>query len=127
MADNAKIAAAYIQAVGDGRLDDVGTYLHPEVTFESPGLPSHSAADSYLAALERLGPIIAHNHIRSVLADGERVCVLYDFVTDTPVGAVVSAEWLTFEDGKISSVYLLFDKAHWPEVLKHLGVSAASA
>lgn len=127
MTDNAKIATAYIEAVGGGRLDEVRTYLHSAVTFDSPGLPSHTGVDSYLAALERLGPVIAHNDIRSVLADGERVCVLYDFVTDTPVGPVVSAEWLTFDDGKISSVYLLFDKARWPEVLEHLGVSGASA
>ena len=127
MADNAQIATAYVQAVGDGRLNEVATYLHRDVTFESPGLPSYGGAEDYLAALERLRPIIAHNDIRSVLADGERVCVLYDFVTDTPVGAVVSAEWLTLKDGVISSVYLLFDKARWPEVLEHLGVGAASA
>lgn len=127
MSDNAAVATAYIEAVGAGRLDEVATYLHRDVTFESPGLPSHSGAESYLGALERLRPIIAHNDIRSVLADGERVCVLYDFITDTPVGAVVSAEWLTLKDGKISAVYLLFDKARWPEVLEHLDLSAASA
>jgi hypothetical protein len=127
MADNVAVATAYIDAVGDGRLEDVATYLDPAMTFESPGLPTHDGAESYLAALERLRPIIARNDIRSVLADGDRVCVRYDFVTDTPVGAVVSAEWLTLTAGRITSVYLLFDKARWPEVLEHLNITPAEA
>jgi hypothetical protein len=52
--------------------------------------------------------------------------VLYDFVTTTPVGPVASAEWLTLdENGQITSVYLLFDKARWLEVLDHLNLTAA--
>jgi SnoaL-like domain len=120
MPDHARIASDYIRAVGHGRLDEVATYLHPDVTFETPGGARTSGANQYLAALRRLGPIIAGNEIRSVLADGDRVCILYDFVTATPVGPVVSAEWLTFTEGRIASVYLLFDKARWPEVLAQL-------
>jgi hypothetical protein len=34
----------------------------------------------------------------------DELCVLYDFMTNTPVGAVASAEWLTFDEDKIVSV-----------------------
>src|SRR5262249_60041614 len=114
-------------AVGDGRIEEVATYLHPDVTFTSPGIPAHDGAESYLAALRRLSPIIARNEIRNVTTDGDRVCVLYDFVTSTPVGPVVSAEWLTIKDGKITSVYLLFDKQRWPGGLQHLNLDRATA
>lgn len=62
-----------------------------------------------------------------MIGDADRVCVLYDFVTRTPAGPVVSAEWLTFEDGRITAVFLLFDKQRWPEVLEQLKTSSASA
>ncbi|MHB8469519.1 MAG: nuclear transport factor 2 family protein [Gaiellaceae bacterium] len=127
MTDHAQLVSAYIEAVGDGRVAEVAGHLRPDVTFSGPGMPLLRGVDAYVAALERLRPIIARNEIRSVLVDGDEACVLYDFVTDTPAGAVVSAEWLTIEDGRIGSVYLLFDKARWPEVLQQLELSAASA
>ena len=121
------IATAYIQAVGDGRLDEVAAYLHPDLTFETPGGAALTGPDGYLAALRRLQPIIARNEIRSVLAEDDRVCVLYDFVTDTPVGPVASVELLTIQDGRIASVFLLFDRTRWPEVLEQLKARTPSA
>ena len=46
--------------------------------------------------------------------------MLYDFVTETPVGPVASVERLTIEDGRIRSIWLLFDKGRWPEVVERL-------
>ncbi len=114
------LVSEYINAVGDGRLDQLGTYLAPDMTFQGPGLPSHDGLNAYIGALQRLAPIIARNEIKRIFVDGDEACVVYDFVTDTNVGAVASFEWLTIKDGKIASVYLLFDKAHWPEVLQVL-------
>jgi ketosteroid isomerase-like protein len=122
-----QLTTEYIEAVGEGRLDDVRELLNPDVTFEGPGLNRLDGADAYLAALRRLSPIIARNEIRRVFVDGEETCVVYDFVTDTPVGPVRSVEWLTFEDGRIATVRLLFDKARWPEVLEHLARVGAAA
>jgi ketosteroid isomerase-like protein len=119
----------YIEAVGEGRLDDVRELLHPDVTFEGAGSNVLQGADAYVAALERLSPIIARNEILRVFGDGDgdETCVIYDFVTDTPVGPVRSIEWLTFEDGRIAAIRLLFDKARWPEVLEHLAQVGAAA
>ncbi len=119
MTDAAATATAYIDAVGAGRWDEVAASLSPDATFEIAGGGRHEGAAAFLAAFDGLKPIIERNDIRSVIADGDRVCVLYDFVTRTPVGAVVSAEWLTVENGKIVSSYLLFDKGRWPEVMQH--------
>jgi hypothetical protein len=48
------------------------------------------------------------------------VLVVYDCVTDTPVGAVPTAEWLTIEDGQVRSIQLLFERERWPEALAEL-------
>ncbi|MEO8897919.1 MAG: nuclear transport factor 2 family protein [Candidatus Dormibacter sp.] len=125
MTEAATVATAYIRAVGDGRWDEVAGLLHPDATFEIAGGGRHEGAGAFLAAFDNLKPIIERNDIRSVIADGDQACVLYDFVTRTPVGAVVSAEWLTFADGKIRSSYLLFDKGRWPEVMQHVQRAAA--
>ena len=124
MSDNKTLITTYIEAVGAGRLDEVATHLSPAVTFSGPGMPVISGSDGFITALERLQPIIARNEIKSVLIDGDQACVLYDLVTDTPVGPVVSAEWLTIDNGQIKSTYLLFDKARWTEVLEHLKLRA---
>ncbi len=123
----ATVARAYIDAVGNGRWDDVAAALQPGATFEIAGGGRHEGAAAFLAAFDALKPIIERNDVRSVISEGDQVCVLYDFVTRTPVGPVVSAEWITVEDGKIASSFLLFDKGRWPEVMQHLRGQAAPA
>ena len=107
----------YNQAFGDGRLDRVAQMLHPDLDFDgSVARPTHGSA-AYMAGLPRLATIVVRNDIRDVVVEGNRAFVLYDFVTDTPAGAVLSGELLTFEDGLIRSITLLFDWRRWPEVL----------
>ncbi len=120
MTDAAAVATTYIEAVGSGRWEEVGSLLDPRATFEIAGGARHEGAAAFLAAFDVLRPLIERNDIRSVIAEADRVCVLYDFVTRTPVGPVVSAEWLTIENEKITSSYLLFDKGRWPEVMQHM-------
>jgi hypothetical protein len=50
--------------------------------------------------------------------------VIYDFVTDTPVGAVLSVEHLKVRDGRIASSLLVFERLHWPEVRAELAARA---
>jgi limonene-1,2-epoxide hydrolase len=122
--------AAYIEAVGQKRFDAVAAQLHPDMEFSSPGLATIRGADRYLAALQRLAVIISRNEIRKIFVDGDEACVIYDFVTDTHVGAVPSVEWIGMEDGKIKSVRLIFHSLEWPavreEAVRRAGVSATS-
>jgi hypothetical protein len=60
--------------------------------------------------LKRIAPVWVRSDVKKVLSSGPEVCVLYDFVTDTPAGAVPIVEWLSVEQGKIKSVTLLFDR-----------------
>jgi hypothetical protein len=110
----------YIQAVGERRFDRLEALVHPDATFSGTvGATLHGAGD-FVAGFRRLGPIIERNDIRELLVDGDRAFVLYDFVTDTEVGPVLSGELVTIEDGKIRSTILLFDWRRWPEVVGEL-------
>ena len=115
---NGETARRYLEAVGDGRLEDVAPLLHPDLAFHS-GEQTHDR-DGYLAALRRLGPVIVRNEIREVVASGDEVCVVYDFITDTPGGTIRSAEWLRFEDARIRDIRLAFDPSRWTEVVAEL-------
>lgn len=110
------LTTAYIQAVGAHRLEDLRPMLDPEAEF-TLGDSTFRGADAFVGAFVRLMPILERNDIRRVFVDGDEACVIYDFVTKTPAGAVLSVEYLTFKEGRIKSSLLVFERLHWPEVL----------
>jgi SnoaL-like domain len=118
------LVTAYIEAVGEHRLEDLPAMLDPDVEFTVGGATLHGT-DALVGAFERLSPIILRNDIRKVFVDGGEACVVYDFVTDTPVGAVVSVEYIKVKSGRIASVLLVFERLHWPEVQEELAERAA--
>ncbi len=61
--------------------------------------------------------MLKRNELRDVIVEGDRAFILYDFVTDTPAGRVLTGEVLTFEDRLIRKITLLFDWRRWPEVV----------
>jgi hypothetical protein len=126
MSDPRAIAIAYIEAVGRHDLEHVAALLHPDVRFESPARHLTGAAE-YIAALRKLAPIIARNEIKFTISEGNDVCIVYDFITDTSVGAVPSVECLTIEEGLVRTVRLIFHSQPWPVVLDELRRRAVAA
>lgn len=117
----------YNQAFGDSRLERVAAMLHPDVDFGGTvGKSTHGVAE-YMVGLPRLTSVLLRNEIREILVEGDRAFILYDFVTDTPAGAVLSGEFLTFEDGLIRSITLIYDWRRWPEVVAEVGRRAAAS
>ncbi|HXU23344.1 MAG TPA: nuclear transport factor 2 family protein [Tepidiformaceae bacterium] len=113
------LALTYIDAVGHRDFDRVAELLHPDVEFVTSGPPIRGQ-QAFVAALRRLAPILVRNDVRATIADGNDVAVFYDFVTDTPAGAVQTIEWITTIDGRIRTSRLIFDKEHWPAALAEL-------
>ena len=113
------LTTSYIDAVGNGRLEDLRPMLDPDAEFTF-GDTTLRGADAFIDGFRRLVPIIKRNEIRKIFVDGDEACVIYDFVTDTPVGPVLSIEYLKFKDGRIASSLLLFERLHWPEVMAEL-------
>jgi ketosteroid isomerase-like protein len=122
--DSATIGRAYIEAVGAHDLEAVDALL-------SDGLAAVFAGGTigkqgWLEALERLLPALVRNDVREVFVDGDRACVVYDFVTDTPAGAVPCVELVTVRDGRITAIELIFDRVRFAPVNEALASRAAS-
>jgi hypothetical protein len=119
------IALAYLDAVAKKELDRVASLVTSDVRFVGPGTSFTGAAD-LLAAFRRIGVIHVRSDIKRVFSDGNDVCVIYDFVTDT-AGPLPCVEWLHLEGGKICEVKLFYDQVPWIEIRKEMTRRAAQA
>jgi len=119
-----QIALDYIEACGRKDYDTVSRLVSPSMTFVGPGNALAGAAP-YLAVLKRLGTVWSRSDVKKVFVDGDEVCVIYDFVTDTPAGAVPIVEWLRVKDGQIASVTLFFDRVTFKPAADELAHRAA--
>jgi SnoaL-like domain len=115
----------YNVAFGEGRLDDVREMLHPDLEFDGTVGRATVGRDDYLSGLPRVVSVLKRNDVKDVIVEGDRAFILYDFVTDTPAGNVLSGELLTFQDGLIRKITLLFDWRRWPEVIAEIQRRAA--
>lgn len=110
----------YVKSVGERRFDRFEELLHPDVEFGGTTGVQLQGAPAVAEGFRRLGPIILRNEIRELIVEDDKAFVLYDFVTDTPAGGVLTGELLTVEDGRVRSITLIFDWRRWPEVLQEL-------
>ena len=123
--DVRQLTLEYNRAFGEGDLDRVAEMLHPDLEFDGTVAKSSQGRDAYMSGLPRLVSILERNEVLDVIVDGDRAFILYDFVTDTPAGAVLSGELLTFDGGLIRKITLLFDWRRWPEVIAEVQRRAA--
>jgi hypothetical protein len=114
------LVTEYVEAVGERRFDRFEELLHPDVEFGGATAVELRGAPAVAEGFRRLGPIIVRNDIKRLIVEDDTAFVLYDFVTDTPVGPVLTGELLTVEEGQVRSITLLFDWRRWPEVLQEL-------
>ena len=117
--DPRELISRYIEAVGERRLEALPPMLEEDASF-TLGDNTLSGREPFVNAFRRLLPIIERNEIRHVFIDGDAACVVYDFVTNTPVGAVLSVEYIKLRNGRIAASTLVFERLHWAEVLAAL-------
>ena len=117
----------YVSAAGDKRFDRLEELVHPDATMDGSVKATSHGAPAFVQGFRNLAPIIDRNEIRELIVDGDTAFVLYDFVTDSPVGAVLTGELLTIEDDRIRSSTLIFDWRRWPEVLGELRARQAQS
>ena len=122
--DPKALAMEYLDAVGKKELAKVEKLLAPDLKFTGPAM-TRSTSQEFISALNRLGAIHVRNEVKRVFADGNDVCVIYDFVTDTPAGALPTIEWLRFEGGRIRSINLYYDRVPWKSVMDEIAQRAA--
>ena len=122
--DPRHIALAYIEACGTKDWPTVERLLAPAVTFSGPGREV-AGAQPYLQVLQRLGLVWVRSDVKKVFVDGAEVCVIYDFVTDTPAGTLQLVEWLRIEKDQIASVTLFFDRVGFKPASDEMAKRAA--
>ena len=123
--DTATIARRYVDAVGTHDLTPLEDLLDDALAARFAGATSTKA--EWVQALQRLLPALIRNEIREVFVEGDRACVVYDFVTDTPAGTVRCVELLTTREGRIVDIELLLDRVAFAPVNAALAERAAAS
>lgn len=118
------LAARYIEAAGAKDYGFLEEVLALDVAFKGPFMACDSA-EAFVGALRRMAPIWERNVIRALFSEGDRACVVYDFVTSTEAGAISTVELLTFRGDRIQSVELLFDRVQFAPAANALAQRAA--
>ena len=124
--DRKTLTLAYLDAVARQQYDKVEALLAPTLYFRGPAM-TRTSAHEFLGALKRLAAIHLRNDVKRIFVDGDDVCVIYDFVTDTPAGALPAIEWLNFEGEHIRSINLYYDRQPWQTVMAVIAERAGSA
>ena len=124
--DRKTLTMEYLNAVGQQQYRKIEALLAADLQLRGPSR-TLTSADEVLDALKRLGAIHVRNDVKRVFVDGDEVCVIYDFVTDTPVGALPAIEWLRFEGERIRSVDLYYDQLPWQTVMAVIAERAGQA
>lgn len=108
------VARAYIEAVGARDLAPLETLFDEQLVATLSG--DAFGKREWIEAIRRLLPVLVRNDIREIFVAGQRACIVYDFVTDTPAGAVVCVELVTVKDGRITEVELVLDRVAFAPV-----------
>jgi len=94
--------------------------------FRSPFITSDSAT-GHLDGLDGLLSIVTGVDLISELYGEDEATLVYDVRTASPVGVQRTAEHFRLEDGRITSILLIFDGAPWQSLMAAAGPSGAGA
>jgi hypothetical protein len=108
MAGAKEVVMSFEAAIGKNDWAAARAHLADRIEFEGP-FDKFSRPEDYLAALQRLHPIVDRVDVKKMFVDGEDVCLLYDLVTNTPAGTAFVAEWHHVINGKIDRIRVVFD------------------
>jgi hypothetical protein len=122
--DSGTIARRYIDAVGDRDFETLESLFDERLVARTGGRTFDKA--EWTEALRRLVLALDRNETRHVFSNGGEACIVYDFVTDTPAGAVPCVEILEVDHGRIAGIELIFEKANWPQVLEAIAARSAA-
>jgi len=114
----AEVAVRYLTAFANGDIETTRSVLADDFTFRGP-MAQIDGADVFIAETAPLTSMADGIEIHRLFEDGDEVCAIFDFRLATPAGkgAVRMCEWITVEDGVVTSSRLVFDTAAFMAVL----------
>jgi hypothetical protein len=102
------VVMSYQEAMGKGDWKAARAHLKDDLEFHGP-LDTFHKADDYLAALQRLYPMVEKVDVKRVFAEGHDVAILCDLHFKPPMPTMYVVEWYSVEGEKISRVQVVFD------------------
>ncbi|WP_214318999.1 nuclear transport factor 2 family protein [Nonomuraea sediminis] len=107
---------AYHEARFRGDIPAATAQLATDFTFSSP-LMSSTDPEGHLKDLPAFLSVVTGVDLLSELYGEAEATLVYDVYTATPVGAQRTAEHFRLDDGKITSIVLIFDGTPWQEIM----------
>jgi hypothetical protein len=107
---------AYSRARFAGDVTAAAEQLAGAFTFHSP-LISSDDARGHLAGLPAFVSVVTGVDMLSELYGESEATLVYDVHTATPVGTQRTAEHFRLQDGKITSITLIFDATPWHPIM----------
>jgi hypothetical protein len=102
------VVTSYQTAMGKGDWKGARAHLADNLEFQGP-LDTFHKADDYIAALQRLYPMVQNVDVKRVFAEGNDVVVLCDLHFKPPMPTMYVVEWYGVSGEKISRVQVVFD------------------
>jgi hypothetical protein len=108
MAGARDVVMGFQMAMGKDDWAGARKHLADRIDFSGP-FDKFTSPDDYLAALQKLHPIVDRVDMHKMCVDGDDVLMFYDLVTHTPAGTALVAEWHHVTKGKIDRIRVVFD------------------
>ena len=89
-------------------MDTARSCLADELDFQGP-IDTFSNADDFIATLAGFAEMLARVDLLHEFYTDGTAALLYDCVTDSPVGTIRTGEFFRLRDGKIATIHLVFD------------------
>jgi len=102
-----EIVSEFLEALNRKDFKSARTYVSDNVSYIAP-LNSFNGAEPYFKYVEHLN--LPKLDIKKVFTEGSHdVCVLWEVNYSTPPAPIFVSAWYQVQDGKISSMRLVFD------------------
>jgi SnoaL-like domain len=95
---------SYIQAMDNRDYTAARGYLADNVRVKGPAGEAFRTPDDFLAMMQKQR---GKYDIKKIFVDGNDVCLLYDFITESVT--TFFSSWYQVKEGKITSVQTVFD------------------
>lgn len=102
------IAAAYYTALGEKNLEEVKRYLHPNIHFINPQ-EQVIGKEAVLKAATGFSAIFKSLTIRAKFGSDNQAVIIYDVEIPNFAKTLRAASHLSFQDGLISKIDLIYD------------------
>ena len=111
MDDARTVGEQYFEAWTGKDFETARSLPQDDLAFRGP-FESFDRADDFMPSIQRVSQgLLQRVGNRRVFADGDDVCIAYDFVAPPPVGSSPTVERYHVRDGRIDAIQIVFDTA----------------